>query len=171
LRETFSLWTPTYFAQTTGTSAGEAASKSGLFPLSGGASVILCGWLSDRLGRRGRAALMLGSLVLSGVVLLGSGIGHGSRTWPVILVGTVAILILGPYSFLAGDVALDFGGKQGSGTASGLIGHHFRRLSVASISANYGWGGAFLVLAGIAFLSGTADIWFLCEERRIGIDS
>lgn len=31
LRETFSLWTPTYFAQTTGMSAGEAASKSGRF--------------------------------------------------------------------------------------------------------------------------------------------
>ena len=179
LRETFSLWTPTYFAQTTGMSAGEAASKSGLFPLSGGASVILCGWLSDRLGRGGRAALMLGSLVLSGVVLmaLGSGIGHGSRTWPVILVATVAFLILGPYSFLAGAVALDFGGKQGSGTASGLIdgigylGGIISGGSMASISANYGWDGAFLVLAAIAFLSGIAAIWFLREERRIGIDS
>ena len=177
LRETFSLWTPTYFAQTTGMSAGEAASKSGLFPLSGGASVILCGWLSDGLGRGGRAALMLGSLVLSGVVLmaLSSGIG-GSRTWPVILVATVAFLILGPYSFLAGAVALDFGGKHGSGTASGLIdgigylGGIISGGCMASISANYGWSGAFLVLAAIAFLSGIAALWFLREEWRIGND-
>jgi sugar phosphate permease len=42
---------------------------------------------------------------------------------------------------------------------------------MASISANYGWDGAFLVLAAIAFLSGIAAIWFLREERRIGIDS
>jgi OPA family glycerol-3-phosphate transporter-like MFS transporter len=51
LCETFGLWTPTYFTQ--------AASSSALFPLFGGISVILCGWLSDRLGHGGRASLLL----------------------------------------------------------------------------------------------------------------
>jgi OPA family glycerol-3-phosphate transporter-like MFS transporter len=137
LRETFSLGTPTYFAQTTGMSAGEAASKSGLFPLSGGASVILCGWLSDRLGRGGRAALMLGKPGLFRSRPHGPRLrdGHGSRTWPVILVATVAFLILGPYSFFSRRCRPGFRRKTRerhrlrSDRRNRLSGrHHFRRL-------------------------------------------
>jgi sugar phosphate permease len=177
LRETFSLWTPTYFVQAIGMSAGEAASTSAVFPFLGGISVILCGSLSDRLGRGGRATLMLGGLFLATLVLtvLGSGGIHGSRRWALILVAAVGFLTLGPYSFLAGAIALDFGGKHGSGTASGLIdgvgylGGVFAGDSMARISVNYGWSGAFLILAVVAFLSSVAAAFFLREERRIRI--
>jgi OPA family glycerol-3-phosphate transporter-like MFS transporter len=175
LRETFNLWTPTYFTQVIAMAPGEAANASALFPLLGGVSVILCGWLSDRLGRGGRAFLLLGGLFLSSLVLtvLSSGRLHGSRIWPVILVAVVAFLILGPYSFLAGAIALDFGGKHGSGTASGLIdgagylGGVLAGDSMARISVNYGWNKAFLTLAVIAFLSSITAAWFLREERKI----
>jgi OPA family glycerol-3-phosphate transporter-like MFS transporter len=175
LRETFNLWTPTYFTQVIAMPPGQAADASALFPLLGGASVILCGWLSDRLGRGGRASLLLGGLFLAGLVLtiMSSGRMHGSRIWPVILVAAVAFLTLGPYSFLAGAVALDFGGKHGSGTASGLIdgagylGGVLAGDSMARISVNYGWNKAFLTLAVIAFLSSVTAAWFLREERKI----
>src|SRR5262249_14900742 len=123
LRETFNLWTPTYFTQSVGMTAAEAASASALFPLSGGISVILCGWLSDRMGRGGRAVIMLIGLSLTTLLLLaiGSGAIPTSQTVAVSLVTLVAFLIMGPYSFLSGAISLDFGGKQGSGTASGLI--------------------------------------------------
>ena len=175
LRETFNLWTPTYFTQATGMAAGAAASSSALFPLFGGVSVILCGWLSDWFGRKGRAALMLSGLVLAGIVLLvlGSRIISGSRTWPVILVALVGFLIVGPYSFLAGAVALDFGGKQGSGTASGIIdgvgylGGVLAGDSMARISVDYGWNGAFRVLALVAFLASAAAAAFLRNQARV----
>jgi sugar phosphate permease len=174
LRETFGLWTPTYFTQATGMTVAEAASNSALFPFFGGISVILCGWLSDRLGRGGRAALMLGGLGLAtlALLLLGFGWMPASRIWPVILVAVVAFLTIGPYSFLAGAIALDFGGKQGSGTASGLIdgvgylGGVLSGDSMARISISYGWSGAFLLLAGIAFLSSGAAAVFLRHERK-----
>jgi sugar phosphate permease len=177
LRETFNLWTPTYFVQAIGMSAGEAAGTSAVFPFLGGISVILCGLLSDRLGRGGRATLMLGGLLLATLVLavLGSGRIHGSRTWASILVAAVGFLTLGPYSFLAGAIALDFGGKQGSGTASGLIdgvgylGGVFAGDSMARISVHYGWSGAFLTLTGVAFLSSVAAAFFLRGERKIRI--
>jgi len=58
LRETFNTWTPTYFTEVVGLSKAEAASKSALFPLFGGVSVLLAGIISDRLGRNGRALII-----------------------------------------------------------------------------------------------------------------
>lgn len=175
LRETFNLWTPTYFTQAVGIPAGQAAEASALFPLLGGVSVILCGWMSDRLGRGGRALLMLGGLLATSLVLIGlsSQLVQRSHTWPVALVACVAFLILGPYSFLAGAIALDFGGKRGSGTASGLIdgvgylGGVLSGDSMARISVAHGWSAAFLVLAGIALVSAFAAAWFLREEKKV----
>ena len=174
LRETFGLWTPTYFAQEVGMTAAEAAAKSALFPLAGGFSVILCGWLSDRLGRGGRAAVLFSGLLISTLPLLALGFGSvsHSRVGPVALVVLVAFLIIGPYSFLAGAISLDFGGKHGSGTASGIIdavgylGGVLAGDGMARISVAHGWSGAFLVLAGIAALSSVAAAFFLYCERR-----
>jgi len=176
LRETFNLWTPTYFTQVVAMPAGKAAGASALFPLLGGVSVLLCGWLSDRLGRGGRAVLLLAGLFLTSLVLvvLSSGMMQASQIWPVILVAAVAFLTLGPYSFLAGAIALDFGGKHGSGTASGLIdgagylGGVLAGDSMARISVSYGWSKAFLTLAAIALVSSIAAAWFLRAERKIG---
>jgi OPA family glycerol-3-phosphate transporter-like MFS transporter len=175
VKETFSLWTPTYFVQTTGMTPAAAAGNSAVFPLLGGVSVLLCGWLSDRLGRKGRAAVILSGLVLAGFTLLAlaSGTLHGSRLWTVLLVSLVAFLIIGPYSYLAGAISLDFGGKQASGTTSGLIdgigylGGIVSGDSMARISVNYGWSGALLVLAVIAFLSSVAALAFLAQQNAI----
>jgi len=174
VRETFGLWTPTYFTQAAGFSTAEAAEKSALFPLLGGVSVLLCGWLSDRLGAVGRASVTFFGLALSGAVLLWLGLGSfaGSRTWPVILVSLVAFLIIGPYSFLAGAIALDFGGKQGASTASGVIdgvGYFGGVLSgdaVARVSVSFGWGGVFVLLAVVAFLTAAAAAIFWIREAR-----
>jgi OPA family glycerol-3-phosphate transporter-like MFS transporter len=43
LRETFSLWTPTYFTQFAHMTSAQAASGSAIFPLFGGISVLLAG--------------------------------------------------------------------------------------------------------------------------------
>jgi OPA family glycerol-3-phosphate transporter-like MFS transporter len=50
LRETFNLWTPTYFAEYVGLSNAEAASRSALFPLFGGVSVLVAGFLATGWG-------------------------------------------------------------------------------------------------------------------------
>jgi sugar phosphate permease len=173
VKETFSLWTPTYFVQVTGMSAAAAAGNSAVFPLLGGISVLLCGWLSDRLGLGGRAAIIFIGLVLAGFALLAlaSGAVHGSRLWTVLLVSLVGFLVVGPYSYLAGAISLDFGGKQASGTTSGLIdgigylGGIVSGDSMARISVDYGWGGALLVLAIVAFLSSLAALSFLMQAR------
>jgi OPA family glycerol-3-phosphate transporter-like MFS transporter len=174
LRETFSLWTPTYFTQVVHMSAAEAAAGSSVFPFLGGVSVILAGWLSDRLGRIGRAAIILIGMTLAACVLLGLSLAQlQSASLAVVMVGALAFLMIGPYSFLAGAISLDFGGKRAGATASGIIdtvgylGGVISGDTVARISASYGWSGTFLLLAGIALLTTVGAVFFLGEQRRI----
>jgi OPA family glycerol-3-phosphate transporter-like MFS transporter len=174
LRETFNTWTPTYFTEVVGLSKAEAASKSALFPLFGGVSVLLAGFVSDKLGRNGRALIILIGLSLSsaGLWMLGHAHFGGSQSLPVFLVAAVAFTLIGPYSYLAGAISLDFGGKQGGATASGLIdgvgylGGVLAGDTVARVSVSFGWQGAFTALAGVALLSSLAAALFLIEQRR-----
>jgi OPA family glycerol-3-phosphate transporter-like MFS transporter len=174
LRETFNTWTPTYFVEGIGLSHDAAASRSALFPMFGGVSVLLAGFWGDRVGRVGRAAVICGGLFLAGAALAVLGLTDfgGSAAWPIGLVAAVGFLLIGPYSYLAGAIALDFGGKQGSATASGLIdgvgylGGILAGRSVARISVSYGWHGAFTALAGVAWLSCLVAALFLLDQRR-----
>jgi sugar phosphate permease len=174
MRETFNTWTPTYFTEVVRLSEADAAQKSALFPLFGGISVLLAGFLSDRLGRGGRAGIILVGLALTAAGLLALGHAHfgGSTMWPVGLVAFIGFVMIGPYSYLAGAISLDFGGKQGSATAAGIIdgigylGGVLAGESMARISIAYGWQGAFTVLAGVAGLSGVAAVLYLVNQRQ-----
>jgi len=174
LRETFNLWTPTYFTQAVGLTVGDAAHKSALFPLFGGISVLLAGAMSDRLGRHGRAAIIFCGLLLTTAALAVLGLADfgGSRLAPVVLVALIAFVMIGPYSYFAGAISLDFGGKQGSATASGLIdgvGYLAGILagnSVGSVSVLWGWKGAFLSLSAVALLSSAAAGVYLRKLRN-----
>jgi sugar phosphate permease len=175
VRETFNIWTPTYFTQAVGLSDASAAASSALFPLFGGISVLAAGFLSDRLGNSGRAAIIFYGSLLAGVALLAlANLKFGSfKGGPLLLVTAVALLTLGPYSYLAGAIALDFGGKQGSATASGFIdgfgylGGVLAGNSVAHVSVAYGWKGAFTSLAAVAWLTSLAAAAYFVHQRRL----
>lgn len=174
VRETFNTWTPTYFNQVAGYSKSEAASMSAVFPLFGGIAVLLTGFWSDRLGRAGRSAIMFYSLLLCAGALfaLGSLRAGGGRAWPAILVGLVGFLAIGPYAYLAGAIALDFGGKHGSATSSGIIdgvgylGGILAGDTVARVSVSFGWTGAFMALAVVALISSGAAAVLWAGQRR-----
>jgi sugar phosphate permease len=174
VRETFNTWTPTYFTQVVGLSNAEAAAKSALFPLVGGVSVLLAGFISDRLGRGGRAFIIVVGLLLSAASLLALANFdfRGSPSSSFWLVSTVAFSLIGPYSYLGGALALDFGGKKGSATASGIIdgvgylGGVLAGDSIARISVAYGWQGAFNALGGVALITWLAALLFLVDQRR-----
>jgi OPA family glycerol-3-phosphate transporter-like MFS transporter len=173
VRESFNTWTPTYFNQAVGLSMDEAAKRSALFPFFGGVSVLLAGWLGDVVGRIGRAVILLAGLVLTGAALLVLGCADfgGSQDWPVFWVASIGFVMIGPYSYLAGAVALDFGGKEASATACGIIdgvgylGGFLAGDSVARVSVAWGWSGAFTILAGVAWASCIAAVVFLTGER------
>ena len=174
LRETFNLWIPTYFTQMVGMSNAQAASGSALFPFFGGLSVLAAGFLSDYLGPEGRSRILFGGLCLSVLALLGLAevTIHAPRFIPLALVAAVAFCLLGPYSYLGGAMSMDFGGKAGSATASGLIdgiGYLAGVLSgsgMAQLAVTYGWQTMFLVLAGVAGLTSVVGALALWQQHR-----
>ena len=166
VRETFNNWTPEYLHAFLGYSAGDAGSTSAIFPGVGAVSVLITGWLSDRLGMNGRALLMFIGLTLATVAmiaLMSVQASAGTTLFPLLAIGGVAFCVLGPYSYLGGAFALDFGGKQGSALASGMIdgigymGGILAGTGIPRISNTYGWQGVFVALAGITAFSAIAS--------------
>ncbi len=174
LRETFNLWMPTYFVQFVGLPTSVAASRSALFPLCGGISVLLGGFLSDKLGPNGRNLLTVtGMTACTACLVLMWAVPGGAGAWaPSILVGLVGFTLLGPYSYLAGAMSLDFGGERGSATAAGIIdgfGYMAGWLSgdtVARISVAFGWRNAFLALAAVSLLTALVALILTAHQRR-----
>lgn len=173
LRETFNFWTPTYFVQFVGMTPSMAAERSALFPLLGGVSVLLAGVLSDKIGLNGRNVVLVGGMAGCAVCLvLLAGVHDHAGAWaPVTLVALTGFLLLGPYSYLAGAMSLDFGGKRGSATAAGVIdgvGYLAGWLSgdtVARVTVAYGWHNAFLLLGATAVLTALVAVALVVHQR------
>ncbi len=174
VRETFGTWTPQYLHEMVRMPEGSAAQVSSIFPLFGGLSVFFCGLLSDRLGRTGRATIILVGLVLAVPSLLALAFARfgGGSAIPVAALGAVAFLMIGPYSFLAGAISLDFGGKRGSATACGwidgvgYIGGAYAGEGIGRIAQNSGWSAAFFTLAGVAVVSCLAAALYWFQQSR-----
>jgi OPA family glycerol-3-phosphate transporter-like MFS transporter len=165
VRETFNTWTPVYLHEHAGYSVSSAASLSAVFPGVGVASVLLCGWLSDRIGENGRSTIMLIGFLTAAVALMMltrlQPTPAGS-TVAVLTIGLIAFGLLGPYSYLGGAYALDFGGKQAGAVSSGIIdgvgyiGGILAGDSVARLAVAFGWKGVFIALAVVCVLAAAA---------------
>ena len=174
MRETFNDWTPTYLHEAAKMSEGDAGRASSLFPLFGGISVILVGYISDRAGGTGRALVMAFGLLIGtlGLLALAYGDFKGQTTTVVALTAAIGFVLIGPYSLLAGAISLGFGGKQASATAAGWIdgvGYVGGILSgnlIGSVAEHQGWGPAFKILALTAGLSFIVAILYYFSERK-----
>jgi OPA family glycerol-3-phosphate transporter-like MFS transporter len=162
IRESFNFWTPIYLHEHLGYSVSSAARMSSVFPGVGAVSVLLSGWLSDRLGVNGRPLIMFVGLAAAAAALLVLMTMRASTTGPLlppIAIGTVAFCLLGPYSYLGGALALDFGGKQAGAVSSGMIdgvgylGAVVAGDSVGRVSQYFGWQGVFVALAAVSALA------------------
>jgi OPA family glycerol-3-phosphate transporter-like MFS transporter len=162
IRESFNQWTPQYLSDHLGYGASHAARLSSIFPAVGAVSVLVTGWLSDRLGVNGRSLIMFVGLSATCAALLAlmtMRSSHSGSLLPLIAIGAIAFCLLGPYSYLGGAFALDFGGKQAGAASSGIIdgvgylGGAVAGDSIARISVSFGWQGVFVGLAGVSALA------------------
>jgi sugar phosphate permease len=175
IRETFNTWTPVYLRDYLGFSVGASASTSAVFPGVGALSVLLSGWLSDRLGLSGRSLLL--SLGLAGAALALLALtsippAHSASVPAVLVIGLVAFCLLGPYSYLGGAFALDFGGKRASAASSGIIdgigylGGILAGDSVARLSVAFGWRGVFVALAAVSAVAAAGAVYLHALNTR-----
>jgi MFS transporter, OPA family, glycerol-3-phosphate transporter len=176
IRETFNTWTPTYLVEAASLTKDQAAKASALFPFFGGVSVLACGFLSDRVAKGRRAAIMLAFLAPGAITMVA--LGSLDESMPtslrLALLSLVGFFIIGPYSFLSGAISLDMGSKRGVATAAGLIdavGYLAGVLSgryIGSLAQERGWSIALTALAGIAVLTAfaAAFYWFVHERER-----
>jgi sugar phosphate permease len=178
VRIAFLTWTSTYLfelSRAAGHSdASGAIEGSALFPAAGVLAVLIVGVLSDRLGPGRRAPVMAVALTI--VVALVLALGHAGMTNPTaasLLIATIGLFLLGPYSLLAGAVALDVAGKRGTATATGIIdgaGYLCAAASgygLGSIADRVGWTAAFDVIAAAAFVAAAvSSVWSVVVLRR-----
>jgi len=173
LRETFNTWIPQYFKAELHFQTDRAAMLSSGFPFLGGCSTLAAGFLNDWLGRAGRSLIILAGLMMTALSLgLLSMMGDGPPVWTAVaLVLLTGFFLLGPYSYLAGAVALDFGGKKGSATACGIIdgvgylGAYYAGKGVADLAKN-GWSLAWTVLAAVALAGVLAAALYCVDQIR-----
>ena len=172
LRETFNSWTPLWLVDAIGMERASAAAASAAFPFAGGIAVVAAGFARDRLGRAGRAWILLLGLVASSAGLFVLSRSDPPQAVAVAALATLGVTILAPYSYLAGAVSLDLGGARGSATACGIIdgigylGGVLAGDTMARLQVGFGWSGALTVLAGVAAASSVVAAAFLAAERR-----
>jgi sugar phosphate permease len=162
IRESFNFWTPSYLREYLGYSMSNAARMSAVFPGVGAVSVLATGWLSDRLGANSRSLIMfvgLGATAAALLVLMTVRTSATGPLLPLIAIGTIAFCLLGPYSYLGGAFALDFGGKQAGAASSGIIdgvgymGAVVAGQGIGRVSVAFGWQGVFVALAAVSALA------------------
>ncbi|MFB6249010.1 MAG: hypothetical protein ABEL97_10620, partial [Salinibacter sp.] len=137
-----------------------AAQYSLLYPLVGGFSVIFSGHASDKWtnGQRGLVMTVLLAPLVPLLIYMSTLDSTGALV-PLLLISVSAFLLLGPYSFLSGAIALDLGGKKGSSAASGFIdgagyvGAILSGWAVGWIAESLGWNWVFIALSGVAGLT------------------
>ncbi|HEV7135497.1 MAG TPA: MFS transporter [Steroidobacteraceae bacterium] len=176
VRETFNDWTPVYMRDFVHLSMSGAAGMSAIFPGVGAISVLLAGWLGDRLGSIGRPLLLFVGLTATAVALVLLATLHrgGVDAIPIALIGVVALFLLGPYAYLGGAMALDFGGKGAGALASGIIdgigylGAVSAGIGGAKLAVTFGWRGVFATLAVIGTVGALgAGALYVMERRAI----
>lgn len=124
MRESFSLWNVHFLTSIQGGSKSvtTAALQSIGFDIMGALSILATGFAYDRTAPARRRWLMAGTLaLLSGVLVALPGAASASPAAAAWLVAAVGLLVYGPYSLLAGVLAVESGGAALAATASGLI--------------------------------------------------
>ena len=175
IRETVNFWTPTYLNEVAGLAPGEAALASVLSPIAGAAAAVIAGLLSDRLGgRHGRIILPSLALLVADLVLLTMLDLRGRPAIALMFVTAASFFLVGPYTYLAGVIALDLGGKTGSSTASGIcdavgyVGALLSGYGVGRLAERHGWQTVFgMLLAVCAITAVIAAAFLLMQERRL----
>ncbi len=145
-----------------------------IFPLFGSAGSITAGWVSDRMAACRGPVLAITSVLLTGSVYLFSRIPGSELVWLMVALALVGFTLYGPYSLMAGTVAMDFGGQHASATASGIIdavgavGVILTGVGMGYLIDTHGWTQAFNIIISMSVFSMFLNfaLWNLEPRQR-----
>jgi OPA family sugar phosphate sensor protein UhpC-like MFS transporter len=115
------FWGPKYIYDRLGTGMAEAGFLSAMFELAGPVSILLMGFVSDRVFGARRMPVSILCLFLLGGLLLA--LDHlPSRAWALgASLFLLGFLAYAPDAMIAGVAVADFGARKGASTATGLV--------------------------------------------------
>ena len=123
-RETFNVWTVDFLRTNSGgqMSSQVAAFLSTPFDAAGAVGILLLGWLMDRLSPGRRNWLLFGVLAtVAALIYLLPGLAAMPVWMVVTTIGLIGFFSYGPYSLLAGALAVEIKGKDFVATVAGLV--------------------------------------------------
>jgi OPA family glycerol-3-phosphate transporter-like MFS transporter len=123
-RETFNVWTVDFLKTDSAghISTSFAALLSTPFDAMGAIGILLLGWVLDWLSPRRRNWLLFGILTMvAALIFLLPTLVHCQLWMAVVAIGAIGFLSYGPYSLLAGVLALSIRGKAFVATVAGLV--------------------------------------------------
>ena len=158
IRYVFWGWSVQYLMER-GAAIGVASLASAVFPLFGCLGTILAGWISDRMGaRRGPVLAVMCILLTISIVAFGR-VPNQDPLYLTVTLAFVGFSLYGPYSMLAGAIAMDFGSRFSSASAAGIIdavgafGTIITGVGMGYLIDQYGWNTAFLFVLGLTLLA------------------
>jgi sugar phosphate permease len=158
IRYTFVTWAPSYLSER-GSGISVSAFQAAVYPLIGSLGSVFAGWYSDRFSKSQRAPIIAWTCLGLTVGLVAFGFAADFSIWgSVLLLAFVGFTLYGPYSLLAGAIAIDLGSRHASATAAGIIdgvGYVGAILSGSGMGwliDKLGWESSFLALAGASFV-------------------
>ena len=169
MRYIFWSWSIVYLKDS-GLSISSAVIYSAVFPLLGSFGAIFAGWISDRMQARRGPVLAMMTSCMAFFVFIFSKIPSNQPIFLVITLGFLGFTLIGPYSLIAGAMAIDFGSKHTAAAAAGVIdavgaiGAIFSGAGMGHLIDRYGWDGAFMIVNTIALF--TAILCFTMWKLR-----
>lgn len=168
-RYVFLNWSIVYLRDS-GLGTSLAIITSTVLPVLGSLGAIFSGWISDKMdGKRGPVLSIMASCMVVSIFLF-SRIPSNQTILQVFTMAVIGFTLLGPYSLVAGAMAIDFGSKHASAAAAGImdavgaVGAVFSGAGMGYMIDKFGWAGAFSTVIGIALA--TAILCFLMWNHR-----
>ena len=147
------FWGPKYVHEKLGTGMAASGFVSAMFELAGVFSVVVAGFLSDRIFGSRRMPVSIIYLVLLAVALYFLDDLPATRWVLGASLFVIGMLTFAPDSLISGTATVDFGTKKGASTASGLVNGAGSVGAIVGgtlpglIQQRWGWHGVFTVLA------------------------